>query len=52
MGDNTKLIADIAELNAKVDVLLAKQNPPPIDDQPKIDEADAAVLAITAKLPA
>lgn len=52
MADNAKLMDDIAALSAKVDTLLAKQNPPPVDDQPLIDQADAAVEAITAKIPA
>lgn len=52
MADFTKLHADIAALSAKVDELLAKQNPPPVDEQPAVDEADAAVEAIMAKIPA
>lgn len=50
MADLTKLNDSIAALSAKVDELLAK--PQPVDDQPAIDAAVAAVDAITAKLPA
>lgn len=52
MADFTKLNQDIADLNAKVDALLAKQNPPPVDEQPAVDQAAAAVEAIAAKIPA
>lgn len=52
MADFSKLHADIATLSAKVDELLAKQNPPPPDEQPEVDSADAAVEAILAKIPA
>lgn len=51
MADYTKLNADIAALSTKVDELLAKQNPPPVDEQPSVDAADAAVEAIIAKIP-
>jgi len=51
MADFSKLNADIAALSAKVDELLAKQNPPPVDEQPAVDQADAEVEAILAKLP-
>lgn len=51
MADFTKLNADIAALSAKVDALLAKQNPPPVDEQPQVDAADQAVEAIAAKIP-
>lgn len=56
MNDFAKLNRDLADLNAKVDALLAKPAPdplpapPPIDVQPDIDAADAAVLAISAKI--
>jgi outer membrane murein-binding lipoprotein Lpp len=50
MADFTKLNADIAALSAKVDELLAKVNPPPVDEQPAVDEANAAVEAIMAKI--
>lgn len=51
MADFTKLNEDIATLSAKVDALLAKQTPP-VDEQPAVDQADAAVQAIAAKIPA
>ncbi len=50
MADFTKLNADIAALSAKVDALLAAQKPP-VDEQPEVDAADAAVEAIIAKIP-
>lgn len=52
MADFTKLTASIAALSAKVDELIAKQAPPPVDEQPAVDTADAAVEAILAKIPA
>jgi hypothetical protein len=53
MADFAKLTADIADLSAKVDTLIAKQAPPPpVDDQPAVDIAAAAVEAIAAKIPA
>jgi outer membrane murein-binding lipoprotein Lpp len=52
MADFTKLTQDIADLNAKVDALLAKQVPSPVDEQPAVDTAAAAVAAIAAKIPA
>lgn len=52
MSDFAKLTADLAELSAKVDTLIAKQAPPPVDEQPAVDAADAAVQAIIAKIPA
>lgn len=52
MADFTKLNADIAALSAKVDALIAKTAPPPVDEQPAVDAADAAVEAIMAKIPA
>lgn len=53
MADFNKLMADIADLNAKVDAFIAKVNavPPPVDEQPQVDQADAAVQAIAAKIP-
>lgn len=52
MADFTKLNTDIAMLAAKVDELLAKQIPAPVDEQPMVDTADAQVQAILAKMPA
>lgn len=55
MTDFTKLNADLADLSAKLDALLAKQAPPPpppVDEQPAVDAADQIVLAIAAKIPA
>lgn len=55
MADFTKLTADLATLSTKVDELLAKVNvpaPPPVDEQPAVDQASAAVEAILAKIPA
>lgn len=49
MADFTKLMSDIADLSAKVDQLLAKE--PPADEQPAVDQAAAAVEAISAKIP-
>jgi hypothetical protein len=51
MADFGKLNEDIAALSAKVDALIAKQNPPPVDEQPAVDQADAAINAIAAKIP-
>lgn len=51
MADFAKLNEDIAALSAKVDALIAKQNPPPVDEQPQVDAADQAVQAIAAKIP-
>lgn len=51
VADFTKLNQDIADLSAKVDQLLARQPPPPVDEQPQVDQADAAVQAIAAKIP-
>jgi hypothetical protein len=52
VSDFTKLMSDLADLSAKVDALVAKQNPPPVDEQPQVDQADQAVQAIAAKIPA
>lgn len=52
MADFAKLNQDIADLNAKVDALLAKPAPVPPDEQPAVDQAAAAVAAIAAKIPA
>jgi hypothetical protein len=52
MADFTKVMAELADLSAKVDALLAKQNPPPVDEQPAVDQVAAAVEAIAAKIPA
>lgn len=51
MADFTKLMADLAALATKVDALVAAQTPP-VDEQPLVDQADAAVEAIAAKIPA
>ena len=54
MADFNKLMADIADLSAKVDALIEKANtlpPPPPDEQPQVDQAAAAVEAISAKIP-
>lgn len=50
MTDFSKLTQDIADLSAKVDALVAKQNPP--DEQPTVDDLAAKVEAIAAKIPA
>ncbi len=51
MADFTKLMSDIADLSAKVDALIAKETPPPpVDEQPAVDSAAAAVEAIAAKI--
>lgn len=54
MADFTKLMADLADLSAKFDAFVASHPPPvpPVDEQPQVDAADAAVQAITAKIPA
>lgn len=51
MADFTKLNEDIQALSDKVDALIAKQTPPPVDEQPQVDAADQAVQAIAAKIP-
>jgi len=52
MADFTKLMQDIADLSAKVDAALAKPAPTQApDEQPQVDQASAAVEAITAKIP-
>jgi hypothetical protein len=48
MADYTKLTADVAELKTLVTDLLAKQNPPPVDEQPAVDAVDAQVNGIIA----
>lgn len=50
MADFTKLNDAIAALSAKVDAQNAK--PAPVDEQPAVDAATAAVEAIAAKIPA
>lgn len=55
MADFTKLNADLADLATKVQALVAenaalKANPP-LDEQPAVDTADAAVTAISASIP-
>lgn len=49
MADFTALNAAVANLNAKVDALLAK--PAPTDDQPAVDALASQVEAIVAKIP-
>lgn len=49
MADFTKLMEDLAALKAKVEAMSAP--PPPADDQPAVDAADAVVLEIAGKLP-
>ena len=51
MADFSKLMTDLADLSSKVDALIAKQTTPPVDEQPEVDQADAAVQAIAAKIP-
>lgn len=51
MANFDKLNADIATLSTKVDTLIAKQTPAPVDEQPQVDAADQAVEAIAAKIP-
>ena len=50
MSDYTKLMADLEALSAKVDAMLVPEPVP--DEQPAVDAADAAVVAILAKFPA
>jgi hypothetical protein len=50
MADLTKLNEAIAALSAKMDALTSK--PAPVDDQPAVDQAAAAVQAIADKIPA
>lgn len=50
MADFTKLNDAIAALSAKVDAQNSK--PAPVDEQPAVDQATAAVEAIAAKIPA
>ena len=54
MADYTKLMADLEALSAKVDAMLVPAPEPvlPPDEQPAVDAADAAVVAILAKFPA
>lgn len=52
MADFTALNAAVANLNAKVDALLAKPAPAaPVDDQPAVDALVAQVDAAAAKIP-
>lgn len=50
-ADFSKLEASVAALDAKVTAYIGAQVPP-VDVQPQIDQAQAAVDAITAKVPA
>lgn len=52
MADLTKLNAAVADVESKLDALLAKVPPSPTDDQPAIDAITAQVEAIAAKIPA
>ena len=53
MADFTAFNTALADLKAKVDAFNAKPAPPvPVDDQPSVDAATAAVVAITATIPA
>ncbi len=53
MADYTRLTAAIADVNTKIDALIAKPaSPPPVDDQPAVDALVAQVEAISAKIPA
>lgn len=57
-ADNAAMTAALTEMSAKLDAYLAKQAPP-VDEQPNVDVAAAAVeqnaatlAAIAAKIPA
>lgn len=51
MADFTKLNETLSALSGKVDELLAKANPPPpADEQPAVDAAEAEAAAILAKI--
>jgi outer membrane murein-binding lipoprotein Lpp len=52
MADLTKLNAAVADVETKLDALLAKVPAVPTDDQPAIDAITAQVEAIAAKIPA
>jgi hypothetical protein len=53
MADYTRLTAAIADVNTKIDALIAKPAPQaPVDDQPAVDALVAQVEAISAKIPA
>jgi hypothetical protein len=53
MADFTRLNAAVADLNAKVDALLARPAPPPpVDDQPAVDALAAQVESIATRIPA
>lgn len=49
MSDFSNLNAAVADLSAKIDALNSK--PPPVDDQPTVDQITEQVKAITAKVP-
>lgn len=52
MADFTNLKQSITELAAKVDALVNQPAPPPpVDYQPQVDELEADVRAMLAKLP-
>lgn len=50
MADYSKLTADVAELKTLVTELLAKQVPPPVDEQPAVDTIDGQVAGIIAMI--
>lgn len=54
MADYSKLMADLEALSVKVDAALvpAPAPEPPVDEQPAVDAAVAAVQAILDKFPA
>lgn len=51
MVDLTKLNAAVADVEAKLDALLAKVPATPTDDQPAVDAITVQVEAIAAKIP-
>lgn len=51
MTDFTRLNAAVNDMNAKIDAMIAKPAPSPVDDQPAVDALAAQVEAIAAKIP-